>query len=114
MKSSPVKGYVTEDGYVTRNDKNYLRFKPFTRKFWITCLICSIIVLLLGVCGGYALNDFIGGKADNQEISKLTKENADLKSRIKELENATTIMHQKAQRVIVMKISRCSNFIYRP
>nr|DAV24809.1 MAG TPA: cell division protein [Caudoviricetes sp.] len=86
VKSSPVKGYVTEDGYVTRNDKNYLRFKPFTRKFWITCLICSIIVLLLGVCGGYALNDFIGGKADNQEISKLTKENADLKSRIKELE----------------------------
>lgn len=86
VKSSPVKGYVTEDGYITRNDKNYLRFKPFTRKFWITCLICSIIVLLLGVCGGYALNDFIGGKADNQEISKLTKENADLKSRIKELE----------------------------
>lgn len=86
VKSSPVKGYVTEDGYVTRNDKNYLRFKPFTRKFWITCLICSIIVLLLGVCGGYALNDFIGGKADNQEISKLTKENADLKSSIKELE----------------------------
>lgn len=86
VKSSPVKGYVTEDGCVTRNDKNYLRFKPFTRKFWITCLICSIIVLLLGVCGGYALNDFIGGKADNQEISKLTKENADLKSRIKELE----------------------------
>ena len=86
VKSSPVKGSVTEDGYVTRNDKNYLRFKPFTRKFWITCLICSIIVLLLGVCGGYALNDFIGGKADNQEISKLTKENADLKSRIKELE----------------------------
>lgn len=86
VKSSPVKGYVTEDGYVTRNDKNYLRFKPFTRKFWITCLICSIIVLLLGVCGGYALNDFIGGKADNQEISKLTEENADLKSRIKELE----------------------------
>lgn len=86
VKSSSVKGYVTEDGCVTRNDKNYLRFKPFTRKFWITCLICSIIVLLLGVCGGYALNDFIGGKADNQEISKLTKENADLKSRIKELE----------------------------
>lgn len=86
VKSSPVKGYVTEDGYITRNDKNYLRFKPFTRKFWITCLISSIIVLLLGVCGGYALNDFIGGNADNQEISKLTKENADLKSRIKELE----------------------------
>lgn len=86
MKNSPVKGYVTENGYVTRNDKNYLRFKPFTRKFWITCLICSIIVLLLGICGGYALNDFIGGKADNQEVSKLTKENADLKSRIKELE----------------------------
>lgn len=86
VKSSPVKGYVTENGYVTRNDKNYLRFKPFTRKFWITCLICSIIVLLLGICGGYALNDFIGGKTDNQEVSKLTKENADLKSRIKELE----------------------------
>lgn len=86
VKSSPVKGYVTEDGYVTRNDKNYLRFKPFTRKFWVTCLICSIIVLLLGVCGGYALNDFIGGKADNQEVSKLTKENTELKNRIKELE----------------------------
>lgn len=86
LKNSPVKGYVTEGGYVTRNDKNYLRFKPLSRKFWITCLICSIIVLLLGVCGGYALNDFIGGKADNQEVSKLTKENADLKSRIKELE----------------------------
>lgn len=86
MKNSPVKGYVTENGYVTRNDKNYLRFKPFTRKFWITCLICSIIVLLLGICGGYVLNDFIGGKADNQEVSKLTKENADLKSRIKEFE----------------------------
>lgn len=88
VKSSPVKGYVTEDGYVTRNDKNYLRFKPFTRKFWITCLICSIIVLLLGVCGGYALNDFIGGKADNQEVSKLTKENTELKNRIKELEKS--------------------------
>ena len=86
MKNSPVIGYVTENGYVTRNDKNYLRFKPFTRKFWITCLICSIIVLLLGICGGYALNDFIGGKADNQEVGKLTKENDDLKSRIKELE----------------------------
>ena len=86
LKNSPVKGYVTEGGYVTRNDKNYLRFKPLNRKFWITCLICSIIVLLLGVCGGYALNDFIGGKADNQEVSKLTKENADLKNRIKELE----------------------------
>ena len=86
VKSSPVKGYVTEDGYVRRNDKNYLRFKPFTRKFWITCIICSIIVLLLGVCGGYALNDFIGGKADNQEVSKLTKENTELKNRIKELE----------------------------
>lgn len=85
-KNSPVKGYVTENGYVTRNDKNYLRFKPFTRKIWITCLICSIIVLLLGVCGGYALNDFIGGKADNQEVSKLTKENTELKNRIKELE----------------------------
>lgn len=85
-KNSPVKGYVTENGYVTRNDKNYLRFKPFTRKFWITCLICSIIVLLLGVCSGYALNDFIGGKADNQEVSKLTKENTELKNRIKELE----------------------------
>lgn len=86
MKNSPVKGYVTENGYVTRNDKNYLRFKPFTRKFWITCLICSIIILLLGICGGYALNDFIGGKVDNQEVGKLTKENDDLKSRIKELE----------------------------
>lgn len=86
LKNSPVKGYVTEGGYVTRNDKNYLRFKPLSRKFRITCLICSIIVLLLGVCGGYALNDFIGGKADNQEVSKLTKENADLKNRIKELE----------------------------
>lgn len=86
LKNSPVKGYVTEGGYVTRNDKNYLRFKPLSRRFWITCLICSIIVLLLGVCGGYALNDFIGGKADNEEVSKLTKENADLKSRIKELE----------------------------
>ena len=86
MKNSPVKGYVTENGYVTRNDKNFLRFKPVTRKFWSTCLICSIIVLLLGICGGYALNDFIGGKADNQEVGKLTKENDDLKSRIKELE----------------------------
>lgn len=86
LKNSPVKGYVTEGGYVTRNDKNYLRFKPLSRKFWVTCLICSIIVLLLGICGGYALNDFIGGKADNEEVSKLTKENADLKSRIKELE----------------------------
>lgn len=86
MKKSPVEGYVTENGYVTRNDKNYLRFKPFTRKFWITSLICSIIVLLLGICGGYALNDFIRGKVDNKEVSQLTKENAELKSRIKELE----------------------------
>lgn len=86
VKNSPVKGYVTEGGYVTRNDKNYLRFKPLSSKFWITCLICSIIVLLLGICGGYALNDFIGDKVDNQEVSKLTKENADLKSRINELE----------------------------
>ncbi|WP_303874934.1 hypothetical protein [Bacteroides acidifaciens] len=86
MKNSPVKGYVTENGYVTRNNKNYLRFKPFTRKFWITSLICSIIVLLLSFCGGYALNDFIGGKVDNKEVSQLTKENAELKSRIKELE----------------------------
>lgn len=86
VKTSPVKGYVTEGGYVTRNDKNYLRFKPFSRKFWIVCLICSIIVLLLGICGGYALNDFIVGKADANEVSQLTKENADLKSRIKDLE----------------------------
>ena len=86
VKSSPVKGYVTEDGYVTRNDKNYLRFKPLNRKFWITCVVCAIIILFLGICGGYALNDFIGGKSDNQEISKLTKENTELKSRIKELE----------------------------
>lgn len=86
MENSPVKGYVTENGYVTRNDKNYLRFNPFTRKFWITSLICSIIVLLLGICGGYALNDLSGGKVDNTEVSQLTKENAELKSRIKELE----------------------------
>lgn len=79
IKNSPIKGYVIKGGYVTRNGKNYLIFKPFGRKFWITCLICSIIVLLLGICGGYALNDFIGGKADNQEVGKL-------KSRIKELE----------------------------
>lgn len=88
LKNSPVKGYVTENGYVTRNDKNYLRFKPFTRKFWITCLICSIIVLLLGICGGYALNYFIEGTVDrdSEKVVKLTKENDDLKSRIKELE----------------------------
>lgn len=86
MKNSPVKGYVTENGYVTRNDKNYLRFKPFTRKFWITCLVFTIIILLLGICGGYALNDFIGKKADNKDVSSLTKENAELKNRIKELE----------------------------
>lgn len=86
VKTSPVKGYVTKGGYVTRNDKNYLRFKPFSRKFWITCLICSVIVLLLGVFGGYALNDFIGKKTDNKDVSKLTQENAELRSRIKELE----------------------------
>ncbi len=86
LKNSPVKGYVTEGGYVTHNDKNYLRFKPFSRKFWITCLICSIIVLILGICGGYALNDFIGAKVDNKEVSKLTQENADLKNRIENLE----------------------------
>lgn len=84
MKNSPVKGYVTENGHITRYDKNYLQFKPFTRKFWITCLICSIIVLLLGICGGYALNDFIGAKVDNKEVSKLNQENTELK--IKELE----------------------------
>lgn len=86
LKNSPIKGYVPEYGRVTRNEKNYLRYKPFSRKFWITCLICSIIILMLGICGGYALNDFIGGKIDNQEVSKLTKENSDLKRRIKELE----------------------------
>lgn len=86
VKTSPVKGYVTEDGYVTRNDKNYLRYNPRNRKFWITCLVCAIIILLLGICGGYALNDFIGNKADNKEVSGLTKENAELKNRIKELE----------------------------
>lgn len=87
IKSSPVKGYILEDGHVVRgnNNQNYLRYKPFTRKFWITCLICSIIVLLLGVCCGYALNDFIGGETDS-EVSKLSKENEELKSRIKELE----------------------------
>lgn len=89
LNSCPFKDYSIDgsDNIVTKEwGTNYLKFKPQSRKFWITCLICSIIVLLLGVCGGYALNDFIGGKADNQEISKLTKENADLKSRIKELE----------------------------
>lgn len=86
LKSSPIKGYVTESGYVTRNEKNYLRFKPLSRKFWITCLICSVIVLALGFCGGYAASDFINGNTDSDKVSKLTKENADLKGRINELE----------------------------
>lgn len=89
LKNSPVKGYVTEDGYVKRNDKNYLRFKLFSlysRKIWITSIICSVIVLLLAVCGGYALNDVIGKKTDNKDVRKLTQENAELRSRIKELE----------------------------
>ena len=89
LKNSPVKGYVTEGDNVTRNDKNYLRFKPLSRKFWVTCLICSIIVLILGICGGYA----IGKKTGNEAVGSLTKENADLhkendalKNRIKALE----------------------------
>lgn len=86
IKSSPVQGYVLEEGHIGQGSKNQLRFKPFSRKFWITCLICSVIVLLLGFCGGYAVSDFIGGKTDNKEVSKLTQENADLKSKIKELE----------------------------
>lgn len=87
VENSPVKGYVTEGGYVTRNGKNYLIFKPFGRKFWITCLICSIIVLLLGICGGYTLNDFIETKVDNKEVSESTKEDAGSKSHNEESEN---------------------------
>ena len=90
LKNSPVKGYVTEDGNVTRNDKNYLRFNPFSRKYWIICLICSLIVLLLGVCGGYVLNDFIGDKADSNEVSNLIQKNAIPKSFIKDLENSNS------------------------
>lgn len=86
LKKSPIKGYDTKNSSITPNSTNYLKFKPFTRKFWIISLIYSIIVLLLGIWGGYALNDFIGSKVDNQEVSKLPKENADLKSRTKEHE----------------------------
>lgn len=77
VKTSPVKGYVTENGDVTRKNKNYLRYNPQNRKLRIICLVCAIIILLLGICGGY-----IGNK-----VSDLTKENAELKNRIKELEN---------------------------
>lgn len=80
LNSCPFKDYSIDgsDNIVTKErGTNYLKFKPFTRKFWITCLICSIIVLLLGICGGYALNDFIGGKAD-QEVGKLKSRNKEL------------------------------------
>lgn len=82
LKDSPIEGYVPEGG-VTRNQKNYLRFKPFSRKYWITCLICSIVVLVLGFCGGYALSDF----SDREEISKLKEENSELNKRLVILKN---------------------------
>ena len=86
LKNSPIEGYVPEGGYVTRNQKNYLRFKPFNRKFWITCLICSIVVLVLGFCGGYAFSDFLGERTDREEISKLKKENSELNKKISDFE----------------------------
>lgn len=91
MNSSPVKGYVTENGHVTRHDKNRLQFQPFTRKFWIISLICSIIVLLLGFSGGYAIRHYIEGKADKEKINKLIEENNKLKKEIKELKNLDSI-----------------------
>lgn len=89
IKNSPIKGYVIEGGCVTRNGKNYLIFKPFGRKFWIICLVCSIMVLLLGICGGYALNYFIEGTvdSDSEKVVKLNQENVNLKNRIKDLES---------------------------
>ena len=89
IKNSPIKGYVIEGGCVTRNGKNYLIFKPFGRKFWIICLVCSMMVLLLGICGGYALNYFIEGTvdSDSEKVVKLSQENVNLKNRIKDLES---------------------------
>ena len=88
IMSSPIEGYVLEDGYVSRghNSNNYLKFKPFDRKFWITCLICALIILLLGICGGYAFGSKTNNKTENKEVNKLMQENADLRNRIKELE----------------------------
>lgn len=83
LKNSPVQGYVLEEGHSKRNEKNYLKFKPLGRKFWIRCLVGAIIILILGLCGGYALSDYIGSKIEDKEIVKLQQENNQLKEQIK-------------------------------
>lgn len=47
QKTSPVKGYVLS------SDNKKLKYNPYDRKFWIICLICSIILLGIGFVGGY-------------------------------------------------------------
>lgn len=86
LTESPVQGYITKDGSVKSNDKNYLRFRPFSRIIQITCLICSIIIFAIGFCAGYALSDYLGGKADSNEVSKLTQKDAESKKKKKDLE----------------------------
>ena len=88
LKDSPVEGYYAENGYIKRNGKNYLIYKPlkaFKRSYLIFGLVCLLIIFMLGLCGGYVVSNYIGG-SDSELVIALQRQIKELESRNKELE----------------------------
>ena len=88
LKDSPVEGYYAENGYIKRNGKNYLIYKPlkaFKRSYLIFGLVCLLIIFKLGICGGYVVSNYIGG-GDSGQVTELQNQIKVLESRNQELE----------------------------
>lgn len=78
MTDSPVEGYELK-GDISSSRNNRLIFNPFNRKIRVICLICSLIVLSLGFCCGYALGHYVRGKSKEEvapQKGKLQKESS--------------------------------------
>ncbi len=86
LKGSPVKGYELEEKF-SPNSPNYLRFEPLNRRFWIACIVTSLLLLGGGFWVGYVVphpEEPEMVKEDKSDKSTKVENRHDLKSRFGE------------------------------
>ena len=105
LKDSPIEGYCIEKGYIKRNSRNYLIYKPLKavkRSYIIFGIVCLLIIFMLGLGGGYVVSNYIGG-GDSEQVTELQNQIKVLESRNTELQERIENQETKAKKTKATK-----------